>query len=154
MCGVELPTDDHLSRYCKPTAVGQDGLPMAAAFELGPGEGHLSVNWLEYFGAPDPEAAVDRVRNAFHTKGYRLGRNGRFAVLNVGAVKTTVSETVERPVRIEHLPIEDDESHSGILGYTADDLAAAVAIKALVSRENVFPAVADTPPALPETQGT
>jgi hypothetical protein len=127
---------------------------MAAAFELRTGEDHLSVNWLECFGAPNREAAVDRVRNAFQAKGYRLGRNGRFAALNVGAVKTAVSETVDGPARIEHLPVDDDESHSGIFGYTADDLAVAVSIKALVSGENVFPAVADQPPPLPQTQGT
>ena len=153
MSGVELPDADHLSRYCRPTAVGRDRLPMAAAFELRPGEDHLSVNWLECFGAPNREAAVDRVRNAFKAKGYGLGRNGRFAVLNVGAAKTAVSETVDGPVRIEHLPVDDDESHSGIFGYTANDLAVAVSIKALVNRDNVFPAVADHPP-LPRTQGT
>ena len=153
MSGTELPDADHVSRYCKPTAVGQDGLPIAAAFELRPGEDHLSVNWLEYFGAPDPQAAVDYVRNAFHTKGYRLRRHGRFAALNIGAVKTAVSETVEGPARVEHLPEDDDESHSGIFGYTAGNLAVAVEIKALVSAENVFPAVADQPPPLPSAQG-
>ena len=152
MPGTELPDADHVSRYCKPAAVGQDGLPIAAAFELRPGEDHLSVNWLEYFGAPNHEAAVDRVRNAFQAKGYRLSRNGRFAALNVGAVKAAVSETVDGPARIEHLPVNDDESHSGILGYAADDLAVAVAIKVLVSAENVFPAVTDR--TQPPTQDT
>ena len=127
---------------------------MAAAFELRAGEDHLSVNWLEYFGAPNHEAAVGHVRNAFQAKGYRLGRNGRFAALNVGTVKAAVSETLDGPARIEHLPVDDDESHSGVFGYAADDLAVAVAIKALVRHQNVFPALADqTPPPSP-TQGT
>ena len=154
MSGVELPDTDHVSRYCKPTTVGRDGLPMAAAFELRAGEDHLSVNWLEYFGAHVPEGAVERVRNAFEAKGYRLGRNGRFAALNVGDAKTAVSETVGGPARIQHLPVDDDESHSGVFGYAADDLAVAVAIKALVRHQHVFPALADqTPPPSP-TQGT
>ena len=127
---------------------------MAAAFELRAGEDHLSVNWLEYFGAQVPEAAVGHVRNAFAAKHYRLGRNGRFAVLNVGAATTAVSETVDGPARIEHLPVDNDESHSGVFGYAADDLAVAVAIKALVSAENVLPAVTDQPPLLPREQGT
>ena len=128
---------------------------MAAAFELRAGEDHLSVNWLEYFGVHAPEGGVDRVRNAFAAKGYRLGRNGRFAALNAGDAKTAVSETAGGPARIQHLPVDDDESHSGIFGYATDDLAVAVAIKALVIRENVFPAVAaDQPPPLPATQGT
>ncbi|MCE2540565.1 MAG: hypothetical protein J4G16_09285 [Acidobacteria bacterium] len=152
MSAIELPDADHVSRYCKPTAVGQDGLPMTAAFELRPGEDHLSVNWLEYFGAQVPEAAIERVRNAFQAKGYRLGRNGRFAALTVGAVKTAVSETVDGPVRIEHLPVDADDSHSGIFGYTTDDLAVAVSIKALVSHESVFPAVVDRPPLIPHSR--
>lgn len=127
---------------------------MAAAFELRAGEDHLSVNWLEYFGVPNQEAAVGHVRNAFQAKGYRLGRNGRFAALNVGNVKAAVSETLDGPARIEHLPVDDDESHSGVFGYAADDLAVAVAIKALVRHQNVFPALADqTPPPSP-THGT
>ena len=126
---------------------------MAAAFELRAGEDHLSANWLEYFGAQVPEAAVGHVRNAFAAKRYRLGRNGRFAVLNVGAAKTAVSETVDGPARIEHLPVDNDESHSGVFGYAAGDLAVAVAIKALVSAENVLPAVTDQPPLLPRGQG-
>ena len=128
---------------------------MAAAFELRAGEDHLSVNWLEYFGVHVPEGAVDRVRNAFEAKGYRLGRNGKFVALNVGDAKTAVSETVGGPARIQHLPVDADESHSGIFGYATDDLAVAVAIKALVIRENVFPAAAaDPPPPIPATQGT
>ena len=149
MSGTELPDADHVSRYCKPATVGQDGLPIAAAFELRPGEDFLSVNWLEYFVAPNHEAAVGHVRNAFQAKGYRLKRNGRFAALNAGTVKAAVSETVDGPARIEHLPVDDDESHCGVFRYAADDLAVAVAIKALVSAESVFPAVTDRaqPPA-------
>ena len=137
MSAVALPDDDHFSRYCRPSAVARDGLPMAAAFELRPGEDHLSVNWLEYLDAPDLNAAIESVRNTFRAKGFGLRRNGRFAALNV---------------RVVHLPVDDDESHSGVFGYTADDLAVAVAIRALVGRDHMHPAVAGhPPPAAPPT---
>ena len=152
--GEALPDEHHLSRYCRPSAVGQNGLPMAAAFELKAGEDHLSVNWIEYLGEPNLDAAIARVRTVFHTKGYRVRPNGKFAVVGVGAVKTAVSETVEGAARVEHLPLDDDESHCGVFGYTADDLAVAVAIKALVSSEDVFPKVAGHPPPLPEVRRT
>lgn len=138
---VLLPEDDHFSRYCKPTAVGRDGLPTAAAFELRPGEDHLSVNWLQYFAAPDLDAAVARVREVFRDKGYRLRPNGRFAVVRVGAALAAVAEAVGRRGRVEHLPLEDDESHAGLFGYSADDLAVAVELRALIQREHVHPAV-------------
>ena len=154
MCAVALPDDDHVSRYCKPSAIARDGLPLAAAFELRPGEDYLSVNWLEYFGASNFDAAIESVRNAFHAKGFRLKPNGRLAVLNIGTVKAAVSGVVAGTVRVEHLPVDDDESHSGVFGYTADDLAVAVAIREFVGRENMHPAVADHAAPPTEPRGT
>jgi len=91
-----IPDRDHLSRYCKPSTV-DDGLPTASAFELRPGEDHLSVNWLEYFAAPDLATAVHLVRSAFHDKAYRLRPGGRFAVFPCGAAKIAVSDGTGRP---------------------------------------------------------
>ncbi len=65
MSDKTIPDDDHLTRYCKPSTV-DDGLPTASAFELRPGEDHLSVNWLEYFGALDVATAIQLVRRIFH----------------------------------------------------------------------------------------
>ena len=140
---VPLPDEHHFSRYCKPTAVGRDGLPTAAAFEMKPDEEYLSVNWLEYFDTPDLGAAVERVREAFRLKRYRVRRNGRFAVVNVGAALTAVAEAVGRRGRVDHIPLDDDESHAGFFGYAADDLAVAVELRALIRPEHVHPAVLD-----------
>ena len=114
---------------------------MAAAFELKPGEDHLSVNWLEYFDSPDVGAAVEHVRETFRSKRYRFRPNGRFAVIGVGAAKNAVTEVVGRPGRVEHLPLDNDESHAGLSGYTVGDLAVAVELRALVRREHVHPAL-------------
>ena len=133
--------DDHLSRYCKPTAVGRDGLPTTAAFELRENEEYLSVNWLEFFGLKDLGAAVERVREAFRRKGFRVRRNGRFVVIGVGSARAAVESAVGRPARIEHLPLDDDESHAGLSGYTSQDLSAAVELRMLVRGENVHPAI-------------
>lgn len=140
MHDVTLPDDDHVSRYCKPTAVGRDGLPTAAAFELRPAEDHLSVNWLQYLDA-DLGIAVERVQEVFHRKGYRLRRNGKFAVVGVGPALSAVAEAIGQRGRIKHLPLEDDESHAGLFGYGAGDLAVAVELRALVRPEHVYPAV-------------
>ena len=138
-----LPDEDHLSRYCKPTAVGSDGLPTTGAFLLRPTEDHLSVNWLEYFALNDLGAAVERVRVAFHRKGYQVRPNGRFAILGVGPANAAVEGIIGRHGRVVHLPFEDDQSHAGIFGYTADDFGVAVALRALVRREDVHPAVSE-----------
>jgi hypothetical protein len=115
---------------------------MAAAFELRRSEKHLSVNWLEYFCGKDLSATIERVREVFRSRSYHVRPNGRFAVLNVGAAKVAVLEAFERVLRIEHMPSDDDESHAGILGYTADDLDVTVELTALVTSRDVHPTVA------------
>ena len=141
MSSVPLPDDDHASRYCKPTAVGDDGLPMASAFALRNEENYLSINWLEYFGEPNLSDAVQRVRAAFRNKRYKLRPQGRFVVLHVGAAKTAVLDATGKTLRIDNLPFKDDPSHAGILGYSSDDLMVALELKALVRDRDVYHAV-------------
>lgn len=141
MNGDALPEDDHVSRYCKPTSVDRQGLPMAAAFRLRQDEAYLSVNWVEYLGAPDLPTAVELIREVFRRKNYALGANGRFALLNVGAAKTAVYEGVGYSLRVDHLRSDNDPSHAGIFGYTADDLAVAAELAVLVTTEDVHRAV-------------
>lgn len=114
---------------------------MVNAFSLRQGEDHLSVNWLEYFDETELNAAVERVRGVFRSKGFQVRPNGRFAVLNVGVAKTAVHEAVGRTLNIDHLPLSDDESHAGILGYTSEDLAVAIELAALGTSQDVHPAV-------------
>ena len=141
MTDVPLPDGDHVSRYCRSSAVDERGLPLSAAFLPKQGEEYLSVNWLEYFRALDLTVAVDQVRQAFRNKNYRLRPKGRFAVLNVGVAKSAVYEGTGKSLRVNHLPVSDDESHSGIIGYNAEDLAVAVELKALVTSLDVHSAI-------------
>ena len=80
----------------------------------------------------------------FRAKGYRLSPNGRFATLNVGAAKKALAEAGATMARVEHLPVEDDESHSGVFGYSEDDFAVAVELRALVDGDDVYPATTDS----------
>lgn len=135
-----IPDDDHLSRYCKPSTV-DDGLPTASAFELRPGEDHLSVNWLEYFRTPELATAIQLVRGAFQDKAYRLRPGGRFAVFRCGVAKLAVGDGTGSLLSIEHLPLADDPSHAGVFGYGVDDFEVAVELAAVVRRQDVHPAV-------------
>ena len=142
MMNQSLPDGDHISRYCKPSTIDEFGLPLASAFSLRQGEEHLSVNWLGYFRERNLSDAVKQVREAFSNKNYRVRANGRFAVLNVGEAKKAVQAAVGHALRIEHLPSDNDRSHAGIFGYTANDLVVAIELKALVTSQDVHPAVA------------
>ncbi len=77
----------------------------------------------------------------FREKNFALRPNGRFAVLNVGAVKTAVYEGAGYYLHVDHLPLDDDQSHAGIFGYTADDLAVAAELAVLVAPQDVHRAV-------------
>lgn len=137
----DLPDGDHVSRYCKPSSVGSDGLPLTSAFRLKPGEDYLSVNWLEYFGSSGLAAAVERVRDVFRHKGYGLRPNGRFAVLRIGSAKNAVAAAVGRSGRVEHLPLDNDASHAGLFGDPSHDLAVAVELRALIQHKHVHSAM-------------
>lgn len=115
---------------------------MPAAFELRANEDYLSVNWLEFLDASDLEAAVAQVRTVFRKKGYTVKQNGRFTALGVGELKVAVS-AITGTARVERRRLDDDESHSGVFGYSADDFAVAVEIAALADHECVYPATID-----------
>ena len=143
-----LPDSDHVARYCKPSTVDERGQPMASAFAIRAEGDQLWVNWLERSGVHGGtdngsrdgngrDAAVGRVRNTLLSKGSRLRAEGRFAVLNVGQVKATISQTLGRSLGITHLPLADDASRAGILGYGDQDLMIAVEIKAALLAEDV-----------------
>lgn len=123
MIGDAIPDTDCVSRYCKPSAV-EDGVILPSAFQFRDGEDYISVNWLEYLKAPSLESAVNMVRETFRRKGFSIRRQGRFAVLNVGDVKDAVRVVIANTPQIEHLPEDDDASHSGISGYSALNLVA------------------------------
>lgn len=151
MEGDLLPDDDHVSRYCKPSCFDETASePTTGAFQrqiresdLGvvAKEEYLSVNWLEFFGTADRETAIEYVREAFLAKGYRVRRNGRFLVLNVGAAKFAASQADGIDLSFAHMPLPDDESHSAISGLPDDDLDVATELKLLVTDADTFPTI-------------
>lgn len=139
MPDVEIDEEHHVARYCKPTSLGEDGLPLATAFELGDGHDHLSVNWLEYFKVSDLIQAIDCVRQAFRNKEFGVSPNGKFVSLQVGKVKEVILRNGLPPAKIVHLPENNDPSHSGIYGYTASDELVSTEIAELAHAEDMHP---------------
>ena len=135
-----LCDDDHVSRYCKPSAVDDNTLmPMAAAFELREDEEYLSVNWIECFEELNLIAAINKVQWTLQNKDLSIRSNGRFAVLGVKEIKAAISNVTRRVSRIEHMPETDDCSHCGVFGYSASDLEVASEIALQLAIQNVYP---------------
>ena len=135
--GTPVRDEHHVARYCKPSSIGPDGLPQAAAFLLRPTEDHLSTNWLEYFGAATRDDAIRCVQAVLAHQGFRLRPNGRFGVLNVGSAKKSTSEL---GVEILHRPVSNDQSHVGIYVPRENLLEVALELSDGLRNDCIFPA--------------
>ena len=139
MTGDELPDTEQVVRYVRPSHILENGRVAGRAFRLRVGEEGLSVNWLGYFAELSKPEQVREVRRLIRMT---LRGNGRFAELNVGAVKQAVSADLpELPgLHFVHYPLpadgasDADPSHSQVSGLPPfSDLSSKV-IGALIAR--------------------
>ena len=146
----DLPEDDHIVRYVKPSMIEDDGTPDGSDFRLRasrPDETGLSVNWLEAF-APNKDHQLSEVRRLCRL---RLRPNGRFTEMNVGTVLRNVAEELDT-LRIVHDPLEPrgrfehDPSHAQIIGLPSGDADQAVLVGDLIAE-----CVIDMHPAIVES---
>ncbi len=121
----DLPSDDHIVRYVKPSMIQEDGTVDGSDFRLRstkPGEVGLSVNWLEALG-PGKAHQLAEVRRLCRL---RLRPSGRFAEMNVGTVVCNVAVELDT-LRIVQDPLEatveydEDPSHAEIIGLPQGD---------------------------------
>lgn len=152
MKGDDLPADDHIVRYIKPSMILEDGTPDGVAFCLRVSrqdEMGLSVNWLEAFALPKTQQ-LSEVRRLFRLS---VRRNGRFAELEVGTTLRTVSEELTT-LRFLHDPLEAtdgfgaDPSHAEIVGLPSGDSDEAALVGDLIAE-----CVVDMHPAITEGSG-
>ena len=78
----ELPDNDHVVRYCKPTTLN-DNKPTYQSFELrkiGRNEKDLSVDWLEFFNKKSTRGKLKFLLETKEMFGYK--KSGILAILN------------------------------------------------------------------------
>lgn len=136
----DLDPSSHIFRHIKKSWMDGDFVD-PAAFRLRRGsdgrfEEGLSVNWVEYFQATTPAAAVEPLRKCLLDKGRVVGGESRFALLNVGAARAAAARYV--PVEIVRDGEPDDPSHSLVKGYAAYNDQVAEELAKVVS--DTFPA--------------
>ena len=95
----------------------------------------MSVNWIEYFGMPNFDDNMLEVQK--EVAKHRTIKNGKYAILNVGIVKNTISEAFGMLLEIN---LHDDyPSHAGIHGYTAaDNLTIAHKLAVMVGEDDMY----------------
>ena len=118
MTGDDLPNENHVVRYVKPSQFDEDEGVNGSAFQLRQNESGLSVHWLESFEDLAKPLQLDEIRRLSRLE---IRKGGRFAELNVGRTKQHIKEELS-DIRFVHKPLnakgnyEPDPSHSEILG--------------------------------------
>ena len=145
MTGTDLPDDDHVVRYAKPTTVREDGSVDGSAFRLRPSDEGLSVNWLDYYQRFDKSQQLDKVRQSSRLT---MRPNGRLAELNIGVTKRHVHARV-KDLRLIYAPLaaegehRPDPSHSEIRGLPPGDSPEAALIGDMIAEsiQIIHPAI-------------
>ncbi len=145
MSNIDLPNDDHVVRYAKPTSVREDGSVDGSEFRLRPSDKGLSVNWLDYYQGIDKSQQLDKVRQSSRLT---MRPNGRLAELNVGVTKRYV-QVRQNTLRFVHVPLaaegvyQPDPSHGEISGLPPGDSPEAALIGDMIAEciETIHPAI-------------
>ena len=140
MKGDQLPDDDHVVRYVKPSFLLNETVS-GDAFELRINETGLSVNWLEIIDDVDDHARLNQIRCLSRLK---LNRNGRFARLNVGdTIRRVLEHALE--IGIVEAPLdafknfEADYSHAEFLGLPQTGSHESELIGDLIAKGVMYP---------------
>ena len=104
----------HIVKYCPKWQLDDNHRPTTAAFYLrNCCEKGLSVNWVEYFGAPTKADALEQIKCVIQLN---RKRSGRFVLINVGEAQRAALQ-VGRKIAVERDPTCKDKSHCLITGY-------------------------------------
>ena len=138
MKGDSIPSSDHLARLCYGKVI-EDEQVLAAAFLPRPKDDYLSVNWLECLKCASRQDEIAEIRKRYSR--FNLKRKDRIAILNVGVTCLKVAEENQghRFLKAIHDPEPTDDSHSGLWGFSYDDMLIAELI--LLTVLNVVPAI-------------
>lgn len=132
-CG-ELPDEDDVVHYVRPTTLRPDGSLTSGSFRRRPNrpdENELSVSWIQYWSSRGFADPLGQIRKHF---GLTPARNGKFAQFNVDCVKRLIQREWQ-PVRVIHTPAGNpDPSHSQIEPFPDPDTNAADVVGNLIAR--------------------
>ena len=123
MKGDIIPDKDHISRYCAPKTIREDGKIGASAFILRESEESLSVNWLEYLNCSSRESEIAEIRRVYSLK-LDVRAKAKLAVLNVGEMcnKVRNESPNRRNLYVFHEKENNDPSHSGIYNLKPENV--------------------------------
>ncbi|MCP4346569.1 MAG: hypothetical protein GY795_13715 [Desulfobacterales bacterium] len=109
----------NVTRYCKPSALDENGSPTSSAFQRRPDrkEGYLSVYLLDYFNNSEQRKDISQVKKIMEKNRFNLKKSALFAVLNIEQSKKYIMEEISELISYKELNLP----HSGIF-HEYDDL--------------------------------
>ena len=113
-----LPNTDDISRYCSPDKYDRGiDAPLLTAFFFDEDPPELSTNRLQYYSGHTEAGAIGLIREEMTNYPFKLSKDGRFVVLNVGAILTEARrQTIALKVKFTPDPPEGKMSHTSIVG--------------------------------------
>ena len=142
MRGDHLADDHHVLRYCSPSRLGTNNLPLPTAFYPRAGEEYLSVNWVEFYVGKECDEAVRKIRRCLSDK-MDVRPNARLACLGVKAIKRAMAALSDESPEVTHQPCADDPSHAGVFGVPPEGpqmMMVAMALSEVACPEDVLSA--------------
>jgi hypothetical protein len=136
-----IPSTDHVVHLCYGKGI-ENGQISPAAFLPRPTDVYFSVNWIEWLKCPDRSSAITEVRKRYAANFNNLKKKDKIALLNVGVTcsKVAMESVDQRCLKATHEPEPNDDSHSGLWGYTYNDMMIAEIILSSVLED--VPAIA------------
>ena len=113
-----LPDTDDISRYCSLTKYDhQVDAPIVTAFFFEDDPPELSTNRLQYYSGQTESRAMALIRDEVANYPFKLSADGRFVVLNVGAIlKEAQRLRISLKVIFTPDPPEGKMSHTSVIG--------------------------------------
>ena len=144
-----LLDSDEVSRYCSPTRYDlKRDEPKVNAFQRRESERNPmsdpSINRLQHFQLPNRDSSIERIRQDLISLPYKLSKDGRFVVFNVGKAKAAAIKASGFKLDFTYTPKPGNLSHSSIVNLPEaldQELAVAVAIKRLIAKSDTYNAL-------------
>ncbi len=120
MNGELIPRSDHVVKHLSSRRYNSGNLDWNALTPRETDNGENSCNWMEHFENCSFNERLDKVRS---TCGRDLGKNERFALLNVGQTFDAVFSQHRNAIEVQftHQPDGTNKSHSVMTGIRHDD---------------------------------
>ena len=122
-----LASDNRIARWCGHQKLDRDPvthsvrgiIPQALELRLHLNESYISASWLE-FHSGDDLSRLRKVAAVYRADGRRLGPNGGFALLNVGAI-LDAGTARSRELRVTNRPSRADPAYAKVEGLPQDN---------------------------------